>query len=245
MNQTLVVSESAIVIVAKNLNPKILTPDFLLYSGIIPTDWELARQPVCTERGSQVIFSQGISIVAEPQRVMFMEPMGDKTAASMAVPGIASKYVQLLPNVEYQAVGLNFSGYVSFENQPEAASKYLSKKLLSSGSWQEVGNAPMRATLNLAYKLERGPFNLTISEAALRQPDETTTPIVMFSGNFSKEVIGSTGSERLESLHQAIENCQADLETYINIVITKFLTQIPENKVAVPDLFAMSSRASA
>lgn len=241
MNTSLVVQELAIIIAAKNHNPTILNPDFLKYSGIVPTDWELARQPIFTNRVAQVIFTNGISIVAEPTRVMFIEMIEGKAAASVAVPGIARKYVETLPNVEYQAMGLNPRGYVTFDNGSDAARKYLSETLLSPGAWQEVGNAPVRATVNYAYTLERGQFNLSVNEAALQQPDQTTTPIVLFSGNFSYDIASITGSDKLATLYQALSNWEADLETYKDIVNTKFLASLAETKVLVPDVFVMSS----
>jgi hypothetical protein len=244
MTTSLVVQELVIVIAAKNLNPIVLTPEFLKYSGIVPAEWELARQPMCTQQGSQVTFTNGISIVAQPQRVMFAEAIDGKVAAEVAIPSIARKYVQTLPNLDYQAIGLNPRGYVTFDSEPGAARKYISEKLLSAGEWQEVGTAPVRATINLAYTLERGVFNLSVNEAALRQPDETLTPIILFSGNFSYEMASLSGNEKLESLCQALNNWQADLETYQDIVNTKFLAVATENKAIVPDLFAMSAKAS-
>lgn len=243
MNETVVVQELAIIIAAKNHNPTILNPDFLKYSGIVPADWELARQPIYTNRVAQVIFQNGISIVAEPNRVIFLEAIEDKAAASVLVPGIARKYVEALPNMEYQAMGLNPRGYATFNNE-DAAHKYLFETLLSTGPWQEVGTEPVRTTLNFAYTLERAQFNLSVNEAALRQQDETTTPIVLFSGSFSYDIASITGDERLAALYQAIENWQVDLETYKDIVNTKFLTKEAQNKVVVPDLFAMSASAS-
>jgi hypothetical protein len=243
MTTSLVVQELVIVIAAKNLNPIVLTPEFLKYSSIVPAEWELARQPMCTQQGSQVTFTNGISIVAQPQRVMFAEAIDGKVAAEVAIPSIARKYVQTLPNLDYQAIGLNPRGYITFDSEPGAAHKYISEKLLSAGEWQEVGTAPVRATINLAYTLERGVFNLSVNEAALRQPDETITPLVLFSGNFSYDIAGKNGEEKLTSLYQAIENWQADVDSYKNIINTKFLASKAEPKVMVPDLFAMSASA--
>lgn len=87
------VQELVIVIAAKNNNPTILTVDFLKYSGIIPSDWELARQPVLTNSAAQVIFTNGVSIVAETNRVIFIEQVADKSADAIAIPLLARKYV--------------------------------------------------------------------------------------------------------------------------------------------------------
>lgn len=241
MSQSLITQEFGIIIAAKNHNPTLLNPDFLKYSGIVPTEWELARQPISTQNVSQVAFTNGVLIVAEPTRVIFIEAIEGKAVAEIIVADIAKKYVQALPNVEYEAVGLNPRSYMSFDQQQDAARQYLAEMLLSPGPWQEVGTAPVRATLNLVYTLERCPFYLTVSEAALRNPDETSTPIVLFNGSFSYQVIGETVPERLKKLHQLIDNWQADLLTYQDIINSKFITQAAAHTTVVPDVFSMNA----
>lgn len=242
------VQELVIVIAAKNNNPTILTADFLKYSGIIPSDWELARQPVLTNSAAQVIFTNGVSIVAEPNRVIFIEAIADKSAAEIAIAQIARKYVEILPNAEYQAMGLNPRGYASFDAGEDAARNYLSQTLLAPGAWSDVGTAPARATINYVYTLERGQLNLSVNEAGLRQSDETVKPIVLFSGNFSYDIANDDKAERLKNLYQALDNWQADLDTYKDIVDSKFLanqkTKPAPAKPVVPDVFAMATPAA-
>jgi hypothetical protein len=244
MSQTLITQELGIIIAAKNHKPTILNPDFLKYSGIVPDEWEIARQPVYTQSLSQVAFTNGVAIIAEPTRIIFIEAIENKTATEIAVADIAKKYVQTLPNVEYEAVGINPRGYIAFEEQRDAARLFLTETLLSPGKWQEVGNLPVRASLNLVYNLERSPFYLSINEAALRNPDETNTPIVLFSGSFSYEEVRSENpSERQNNVYQILENWQADLEAYQEIISSKFIDKIHEEKSVIPDLFALSAAA--
>lgn len=245
MSQSLITQELGIIIAAKNHNPTLLNSDFLKYSGIVPAEWELARQPISTQNVSQVAFTNGVMIVAEPTRVIFIEAIEGKVATEIIVADIAKKYVQTLPNVEYEAVGLNPRSYITFDRQQDAASQYLAKTLLSPGPWQEVGTAPVRATLNLVYTMDRCPFYLTVSEAALRNPDETSTPIVLFNGSFSYEVKSVTAPERLGNLHQIIDNWQADLAAYQEIISTKFLAKVPDNTTLVPNVFTMTASAVA
>ncbi|QLE59735.1 hypothetical protein [Nostoc sp. TCL26-01] len=241
MSQSLITQELGIIIAAKNHKPTILNPDFLKYSGIVPSEWEMARQPVYTQSVSQVAFTNGVAIIAEPTRVIFIEAIESKTAAEIAVADIAKKYVQTLPNVEYEAVGINPRGYIAFAEQLDAARLFLSETLLSPGAWQEVGNAPVRASLNLVYNLERSPLYLSINEAGLRNPDETNTPIVLFSGSFSYEVKSENPSERQNNVYQILDNWQADLEAYQEIITSKFIGKTHEEKVVIPNVFAMST----
>ena len=243
MKSTLVIPEQVTAIAVENHSPTVLTPEFLNYSGIVKSEWKLARQPICTSSGSSVTYTNGVSIVAEPQRIMFACALTEQATTEVKGPEIARKYVQALPQVKYLAVGNNFRGYATFDDQKDAARKYISETLLSKGSWQEVGTQPMRATLNLAYTLERGVFYLSVNEAILQQPDETTNPVVLFSGNFSYDIAASDETQKLASLHMAIDNWQKDLDTYKDIITSKFLSQTNEPAVVVPDIFAMSAKA--
>ncbi|MBD2452236.1 hypothetical protein H6G76_35085 [Nostoc sp. FACHB-152] len=224
MSPKLTVQEFGIVIAVKNHQPTILNPDFLKSSGIVPTDWELARQTIFTNHVVQITYTSGINIVSEPNRIMFLETIEGKELAQVMIPDIVRKYVQALPNLEYEALGINPRKHITFEQQQQA-SKYLSERLLSPGEWQEIGQAKVRASLNLAYTLERSPFYLSIHEAAIRQEDETMTPIVMFNGSFSYQLSSDNLDERLAGLQQVLDNWQADLEIYQEIIHNKFLPQ--------------------
>ncbi|MDM9384715.1 hypothetical protein QUB80_29075 [Chlorogloeopsis sp. ULAP01] len=239
MSQNLIVQELAIIIAAKNHKPTILNPDFLFCTGIVPSDWQLARQPIYTNSVAQVTFTNGITIIAEPNRVIFVEPIAELATESLQIPAMSRKYMQTLPNIEFEAVGINPRGYVPFAGSGDAARQYMTKTLLSPGAWLEVGEEPMRASLNLFYRFKRAPFYLNVNEAVLRSPDETTTPIVMFNGSFTYEVNGESETEKLTTLYQGIENWQVDLETFQEIVNTKFLAEQAMYSSTVPDVISM------
>lgn len=237
MSQKFVVQDLVISITAKNLNPTVVNPDLLKYTGVVPTEWELAREPIYTKRAVQVAFNNGVNIIAEPSGVMFAEPLVNKSVESILVSSIAQKYAQTLPNMEFNAVGINLRGYISFDGSQELAGRYISEKLLAPGAWQEEG---MRASLNLVYNYERAPLYLNITEAVLQENDETTTPIVMFSGRFNYKLIGEDAKEKLSRLRQALENLQDDLKLYSELINNKFLEQAVSDRIAVPKIFAMT-----
>lgn len=239
MSQKLVIQDLVIVLAARNHSPSIVNSEFLKYSGIIPQDWKLSRQPVYTQQNAQLTFTDSkdnvISIVAETNRIIFMEAIGNRDISSLQIASIASKYAQALPNMEFEAVGINPRGYVSFPKEEDAARKYMVENLLCPGAaWQSEGSKPMRASVNLVYSYERASMYLNISEAALRKEDETSTPIVMFNGSFSYELEAETKEDKRENLDKAVENWQIDVATYSELVNNKFLAQLPEVESA-PD----------
>lgn len=226
VNKKLELQELALVIAAKNLNPTVLNLDFLKYTGIIPTDWELKRQPVYTNQGVQLVFQNGISIIAQPNRIVFIEAISSKDIQEIQVAEIASNYTEKLSQVEYQAIGINPVGYVEFDSDIDSHS-YLSQTLLSPGSWQEFGESPMKAGIDLSYTLSRSQFNLKINQALLKFPDKSVSAI-MFSGNFNYQVVSDNSEEKRTELQGLIQNWKTDLETYQKLIEEKFLSSITE-----------------
>jgi hypothetical protein len=80
----------AIVVVAKNHNPTILNPDFLIRNAIVPEDWETSDNPVCTDPVAQVAFTSGVTITAEFNKIVFAEKANDRPPADASVAAIAN-----------------------------------------------------------------------------------------------------------------------------------------------------------
>jgi hypothetical protein len=191
---------------------------------MVPSDWELARQPIATNNMAQLIFTNGIAITAEPQRIILAQPIRNVDRESILIPEIAQKYTLALSNMEFEAIRINLRSYVLFEEQ-DSARQYICETLLSPGAWQSVGEATMRASVELVYNLQRAPFYLKITEAALQETEEKVTPIIIFNGSFSYQVNGESNADKLAVVHSAINNWQSDLEDYQNIINNKFLAQ--------------------
>jgi hypothetical protein len=237
MNQTLEVQELSLVIAVERQDPSLLTPDFLRYSGIIPEDWELSRQPVRAQQAAQVSFQNGISILAYPDRTIFVESFGDKAPESLEIPPLAQRYSEVLRNLKYQAVGVNFRGHVLFPGTEDSAHQYLCNTLLSPGSWQNIGTAPMRAGLNLIYTFERNTMNLSVQEAMMQLPEQERVPVVIFTANFETPLQSRPETDYLAGLHQALSSWQADLGNY-RLAVDKLLNCSSEYLIPMPAMSA-------
>lgn len=227
MSQPLIIQELAIIVAAKDLKPSILNPDFLKYSGIIPGEWEFARKPIFNNNVAQFSFKNGVSVIAEPNRVIFAEGITNKTTETVLIPQLINKYIQALPNLDFQAIGISPRGFVAFAEE-DGGRKFINQRLLSPGAWQQEGNAPMRASLNLVYQLQRAPLSLNITEAFLRQEDKNI-PIVMFNGSFSYQVNGNSAPEKLTFINQIVGNWFTDVTSFSNLINNKFLSNASGN----------------
>jgi hypothetical protein len=219
------IQEIAITIAAKNLNPAMLNEDFLKFSGIVPSDWELGKQPVLTPNFAQVSFQNGVSVVSQPRTITFAEAMDAQATQEPRVPQIARQYVDKLPNAEYQSVSIGTKSIVPFSGGQDAARKYITDILLAPGSWQEFGKAPVQASINLSYQLERCQLNLGINEARLQIGEQASIPAILFAGSFNCAIAGNNQAERLQQLTQSIDDWRSDLNTFRELVHKQFLQQ--------------------
>jgi hypothetical protein len=221
MSSIFSVHELAIVLLVRNQNPALLNLDFLKYSGIVPEDWELASSPIVTPQSSQIIFKNGLRLIADPHRTIFIESIPGKSNSNVVVAQVAKLYSQVLRNAEYQAIGINPEGFASFPNHPELAQNYLYQTLLSPGRWLDFGHTPPKVDMNIVYTLEQGTLNLNVSQRWLEK--ENSTPIISFAGNFEYALQQVSPTDRLSVLCNRLDQWHLNLETFTSLIKQRFL----------------------
>ncbi len=226
--------ELAIVIAVKELDPTLLTPEFLNYSQIVPADWVVAGQPMRSFQGSQVTFQNGTSVIAQPQRISFAELAVDKPTDGLEIPKLAAKFVDVLANLSYVGVGINLRGYVDFGADKREARDFIFQNLLSPGAWQQMGIAPVQSGINLSYTFEERRLNLSINEATMQTPDNQMNSIVLFGGNFDYDIAGTMPpAAHPQRIKQIVGNWQRDLQLY-HEVVDRFM--VPNSVISFPSL---------
>ncbi|BAS59965.1 hypothetical protein NIES2135_66200 (plasmid) [Leptolyngbya boryana NIES-2135] len=206
------------------LNPALVNEEFCRYSGVIPMDWELARDPIYTPQLVQLAYQNNITITAQPNRILFTEMTANKEKGEYRAAQLVRRFAEALPNLKVQAFGFNPLGHAQLGDTKEDVRDYLNQTLLSPGAWQNVGIEPVRPQISLAYTLEeRRQLNLTISEASLRSDAVVFTPVVVFSGNFSYTIEGEAAEACRASMLRALDRAQEDLDFFINLINEKFL----------------------
>jgi hypothetical protein len=220
---SLILQELGIVVAMQQPNPNLVTAEFLKLSGIIPLDWQLAREPINNDKISQLLFTNGVSIVAEPNRIMFGENIGDKDINTLTVATIAQKYLDIFKLAKYSAIGINIRSY-SPQSTIGSATEYINQQLLGNGNWQKYGTAPVQAALNLVYTLEGRQLNLDVAAAGIQFAEQEITPVILFSGNFSYNLATSETASNLAAASQVLAKWQTDLSAYCELITDRFLT---------------------
>ena len=218
----LITQEIALVIAVPVENPTILNEVFLKQAGIIPIEWQLEREPVYSDRVAQIMFTNGVSIVAQPDRVMFLEIVGDKSIEALHAGEVAQKYLATLKMADYRSIGINFRSYAP-QNSPDAATTYINNQLLAAGNWHQYNNSKLRASINLNYDLGDRQLNLTIDAATIQFPTPLTHPAVVFSGTFSYDITPKT-EDRVTKIAAIIDNWQQELNEFNFFIAERLLS---------------------
>jgi hypothetical protein len=219
------IQEISLTLAIAQLDPSMLTEQFLKFSGIVPNEWELARQPVVGKAGAQLVFKNGVSLVAQPRSVTFLEGINDKPIEAIAIAQLAQTFIEKLPNADYQGVTISPKTLIPLPDQADGARKFITETLLSPGSWQDFGKAPMQAGIDLLYQFEGCQLNLKVNQAVLQIPDHQPVSALLFSGNFNYRLDNPDPQERLKVASQYLVAWQSDLETFSGIVHERFLAQ--------------------
>jgi hypothetical protein len=228
----LITQEIAIVIAVQVEDPTMLNENFLKQAGIIPIDWQLEREPVYSDRVAQIMFTNGVSIVAQPDRLMFLEIVGDKSIEALHAGEVARKYITALKMADYRSIGINFRSYAP-QNSPDAATAYINNELLAAGNWQQYNdNSKMRASVNLNYDLGDRQLNLSIDAATIQFPTPLTHPAVVFSGTFGYDINPELG-DRVTKIATVIDNWQQELNEFNSFIVDRLLSATSDRQESI------------
>ncbi|MBF0345104.1 MAG: hypothetical protein HQL06_12855 [Nitrospirae bacterium] len=139
----------SIVILGKRHNPSILNPDFLRHNEIVKGRLT-PKDVLCTSAASHVVYREGLSIVAEYERLQFIDEDKVRIPYDSQIPGIALRYIEVLPHVNYLAAGINFTGHYPYETQ-EAALLFLKNTFIKEGHWMNFSSGLTEAGLKFVY----------------------------------------------------------------------------------------------
>lgn len=218
MSQTLTINELTIVVAINNYDLTLCLPRFLQSSGIVPSDWTVASEPIVNNQVVQIVYSNGVNIVGQANRCLFAENLENKAESASETPQVAKNYIKALPNLDYQAIGINLRGYIKLGSEPDKTRQEFFAGLLVDGSWQQKGTKDMEAELNLNYTFGDKRLTLNVNNGLLRQPETEALPIILFSGNFSYNLSEQPQENRVEKIQEIITNWQSDLQLFKDVI---------------------------
>ncbi|MEW6492329.1 MAG: hypothetical protein AB1589_07430 [Cyanobacteriota bacterium] len=223
--KNLEIQNFSIVLVAVNQNPSILNPDFLKYNHIVPVEWELGMPPISIPPLSQVAYKNGFNIIAQEDRITFLQS-DNKLLAE--VSEVSFKYVDTLGYLNYQAIGINFSGYVIFD-KAEKSYDFILEKLIAPGAWKSFQGSSPSVAIQFVYPLSDANLNVTVQAGNMEDSSNNiVTRVLLFSANFHRDLVNIVDEERILEAKRIIQSWETDFNTFHSLVEDTFLGGLKE-----------------
>ncbi len=224
MSKELKISQLAFVILARNNNPSLLNPDFLKNNGIVSKEWEV-ENTLTTDQISQTVFKNNFNIQMRPDRVIFEQSIDeDFDSDKFQLYEVASKFLEILPHVNYTALGINPTGHVIFETEEELEI-FITEKLLRSGDWKIFQGVKPEVSFSFSYPFETKNISLAISNVIVFDNETNIKQLgVLFSGNIHYDFNSELPIEKnLVSIRDRLALWKEDLDDYSSLVNDCFL----------------------
>jgi len=173
----------SIVVLAQAHNPSILNPDFLKNNKIVDSDFT-PKDFFCTPPIAQVSFNEGISIIAEFERLQFIDIVPERIPYSSPIPEIATRYISVLPHVKYTTAGINFIGHYLFKDKNSAKS-FIVDKFIKEGTWLSFGDELNNLGLKFVYFSGKIKNTISMDTAELIH---TKNPVILVNANYNLDV---------------------------------------------------------
>ena len=214
INELQRIEEISLSISAGSFNANIVNLDFLHLIGVIPTQWQLAREPITVAGNVQLIFQNGVRIFGTQNIITFVENIPTQNEQKLYISELAKKLTEKLSHAQYQIFSFKPKILIPINDGLDSAKRYILNTFLSPGSWQEIGSSSLRASLNLSYQLEFCQLNLAINEANMQLPESSPVSAILFAGSFDYEINQKDVDISLRQLHQYIERWELDLNFF-------------------------------
>lgn len=225
MNDGLTIRELRIIIGIEDNDVTLFTPKLLIAARIVPRSWKIAEEQINAPWFSKIVFDNGVQVLAEPQRVVFLESLENGQASDAYTPGMARRFFEAYVSAKYLGVAINPRGDVQFGNDVADSHRWMAQTLLKEGSWMTAGGRGRleAAELHLLYSslgnLHDIPCMLAIKVGNRILGSGDYQPVVQFDATFYgevKTVDGSDGDTNVQSPLDRWKDCLTELTDLVN-----------------------------
>ena len=204
----------SVVLIADNIDPSMINPDFLRHNGIVDSRLQTGQPLISTPVFSQVILERGLSVVAQPDRFEFAQ-QGQALTEDAERPDIARRFLEKIPYPPYKAIGINLTGTRLLDR---GAANGVADALIEGGRWMAFGNVSPAVSLKAAYHCEGRQITLDVHDAKRRVSDGSESPGLVFAANFHRDISEMNRERRIAKLMSVLSAWKDDLLDFKNLV---------------------------
>ena len=200
--------ELSVVLVATSNDPSIINPDFLVDNHIIDDNRQLQESPVTTPVFAQVVYEGGLTVRADPERVMFVQSASGTSLDSIICPKMAEGYARAVPHVPYRAVGINPKLHVGLADANDAK---VANALDDLGSWLSFKDSEPEIQLKAIYSFSARKIIVDVLGATRRFPNGQSFPGLLFRANVHRDLEQTSSQTRIDAMISMISGWKSDV----------------------------------
>ncbi len=200
--------ELSVVLVVTSNNPSIINPDFLVHNDIIDKSRPLQENAIATPVFSQVTYEGGLTVRADPERVVFVQSVPGIPWADSACPKMAERYARAVSHVPYRAVGINPKLYI---DSGDADSARVSNVLDERGSWLSFKDSDPEIQLKAIYPFGSRKISMDVLGAARPLPNGQQTQGLLFQANVHRDLEQISSQARIDTLISIVREWESDV----------------------------------
>lgn len=205
----------SVVLVADNVEPSTINPDFLRHNGIVRSDLQTEQPPVSTPVFSQVAFEGGLAMTAQPDRLDFIQ-QGEALTTDIEVLDMARRFLEKVPHLPYKAIGLNLTGFRHVENGSMGGG--VAKALIGGGKWMAFEDVSPTVLLKAVYSYRDKQITMDIYDTRKPGYDGSASPGLLFAVNIHRNIGEMDRERRIARLMSILSSWQDDLSDFRNLV---------------------------
>ena len=207
----------SVVLIADNVDPSIINPDFLRHNGIVDHGLQTGQPPVSTPVFSQVAFEDGFTVTAQTDRVEFVQ-RGEALTEDAVSPNVARRFLEEFPYPSYKAIGINPTGINPLDPGSVGG---VSDALIDRGAWMAFEDVSPVVSLKAVYPCENRQITMDVHDAKRLNTDGSERPGLLFAANIHRDVSETDQGRRIARLMSILSAWKDDLSNF-QILVAKF-----------------------
>ena len=205
----------SVVLVADNVEPSTINPDFLRYNDIVGSDLQTNQPPFSTPVFSQVVFEGGLAVTAQPDRLDFIQ-QGEALTEDLAVADMATRFLEKVPHLPYKAIGLNLTGFRHVESGSIGGG--VASALIEGGKWMAFENVAPTVLLKAVYSYGNKQIMMDVHDTRKQESDSSSSPGLLFAVNIHRDIGETDRARRIARLMSILSGWQDDLSDFRNLI---------------------------
>ena len=208
----------SVVLVANQNDPSILNPDFLRYNEIVDATLQLRESAVSTPLFSRVVYEGDINVAAEPHRFVFEQRGSPLREDECAVPEIARRFVEVVSDIPYSAVGINPR---SIRPSNDETKDSIADILTDGGKWMLFGEVMPAIQMKAFYSYQDRQITLDIGQAGAEGNDGSMSTGVLLQANIHRDIREGSQEQRIRTVSSILAAWKEDIADF-NSLAAKF-----------------------